>query len=124
MGNKRPNRKGSGAKARARMRALRRPSFRNRKRRILSDLQRGVCWLCGDERRPMTLADPEAPDFATFDEVTPQASGGKCLAINQAMAHRDCNHARGCAPATPAQLERLRALRMAARPVESIPHAQ
>lgn len=83
------------------------------RRRLAFDVQHRTCWLCGSAARPMQVSDHTAPDYATFDEVTPRSAGGRPEPSNRALAHADCNMARGSRPATAKQLARLRAWRVA-----------
>lgn len=51
------------------------------------------CHWCGE---PMQFDNPDAPDYATFEHLTPYGEGGGMNRKNIRLAHYGCNHQRGC----------------------------
>jgi len=63
--------------------------FKNTKREIIYNRQRGLCHLC---KLPMS------PEDATYDHLIPKSQGGTREEGNVMLAHSICNNIRGDNP--------------------------
>ena len=43
----------------------------------------------------MSLTDPRADNYATFEHLRPRSRGGKHSRVNRKLAYRICNQAKG-----------------------------
>lgn len=77
--------------------------------RLLWDAQRGLCFLCSVEMRPVK-AVPREPYGWSRDHVYARAGAGRGLHNNIVLAHGDCNQRKGDRDPTPSEIERTRAL--------------
>jgi hypothetical protein len=65
------------------------------RRREWFQIQKGVCCLCKDPQRPMSLDPRSGKDFATFEHGVPRSKGGNKIRTGVPLAHRDCNGQKG-----------------------------
>jgi CRISPR/Cas system Type II protein with McrA/HNH and RuvC-like nuclease domain len=71
---------------------LRHSKDKRRSRKRLYEWQKGRCFLCDGK---MTLADPRANTYATFEHLRPTSRGEKHSRTNRKLAYRKCNQAQG-----------------------------
>lgn len=78
-------------------------AVRMRSRRTLRQLVRlasrdggWICHLCGESIDPHL--DVHDPRGASRDHLIPKSAGGPSYLRNYALAHRECNEARGASP--------------------------